>query len=208
MKIDRLTKRGNNVYIYFDIGDRIRISWEIAVKKGLRKGDELSVHDLSSLVDEDNKFRLKNSAFRLLARRAHSVFELRRKLLSKEDNSSIVNSILHELTERDYLNDEKFALEFMEERLAKKKSGIIKIKSELSARGVNKEFIDKAFRQLYNREQLYDTAFKLAEKKVEIIKRKEEDESKIKLKLMNFLQNRGFDFEIIRDVVRNIFGES
>ncbi len=207
MKIVRLVKRGNNVFVYFDEGDRIKISYEIAVKRGLRKDDELNEEIIKSILQEDEKFRIKTSAFRLLARRAHSVFELRRKLLAKCDDKNIVNSIVNELIDREYLNDEKFAFDFTEERLGKKKSGLNKIKAELAARGVKREFIERAVQKFYDREQLVEIARQLAAKKVTALKRKEKDGKKLKLKLMNFLLGRGFDYEVARSVADEIFSE-
>lgn len=207
MKIVRLLKRGNNVFVYFDEGSRIKITYEIAVKSNLRKDDELNETIINSILSEDEKYRIKMSAFRLLSRRAHSVFELRRKLLAKYDNKNIVNSILNELIEREYLDDEKFALDFTEQRLNKKKSGLNKIKAELNARGVKKEFIENAVEKLFDRDQLFEIAFELAGKKLSSLKGREKDGRKIRMKLMNFLYARGFDYEIVRSVSDKIYKE-
>lgn len=201
MKITRLVKRGNYVYIYFAEQPYAKISYEIVVKSGLRKDDELTDDVWNEIVKEDEIYRLRNSAFRLLSRRAHSVSELRKKLKAKFDNVKAIESIITELIERDYLNDEKFAFEFMESRLARKKSGVNKIRAELMARGVPKKFIEAAVEQLADTEELTATAKELALKKLKVLRKKEDSTIKLKSKLYSFLQNRGFSFEICKSVV-------
>ncbi len=204
MKLIRQVKKGNNVFLYFEDAERIKLSYEIAVKAGLRKGDDVSEEEISSLIFSDTQHRIKNSAFRLLARRSHSEKELRDKLNTKFENRHLVDKIIEELKQRDYLDDYKFAIEFAELKLDKKKFGTNKLKAELIKRGVSRQIIEKVIHECVNEEQQLESAKELARKKINQIKRKEDDPQKIKLKLSNFLASKGFDYSIIKEVISSL----
>ncbi len=77
-----------------------------------------------------------DTGLRLLARREHSVRELRTKLASRGFEPDVIDRTLNELVERDLLSDERFAAAFVRSRL-ERGQGPLKIRSQLKQRGVS-----------------------------------------------------------------------
>ena len=82
-----------------------------------------------------------DTALRLLARREHSVAELRTKLASRGHEAGAVEDVLNELARRGLLSDERFAEAFLRSRL-ERGQGPLKIRAQLRVRGVASGLID------------------------------------------------------------------
>ena len=80
---------------------------------------------------------------RLLARREHSVRELRTKLSARGHPAGEIGSALDELAERGLVSDERFAEAFLRSRL-ERGQGPLKIRAQLRERGVAGALIDAA----------------------------------------------------------------
>ena len=80
---------------------------------------------------------LYNVALRALARRAHSIHEMRRKLGRYTHNELLVRVVLARLKENGHLDDRVFARQFTSQRIATRKQGPFRITHELRARGVS-----------------------------------------------------------------------
>lgn len=89
---------------------------------------------------------LRERALDLLSRREHSEGELSRKLLEKGGESSEIAALLNELKERGYLDDRRFAENFLRYRESKS-WGRDRFRQELTLRGVSKEIAEEALRQ-------------------------------------------------------------
>ena len=79
----------------------------------------------------------------LLARREHSVTELRTKLASRGYAPDEIGGALEELVERGLLSDQRFADAFLRSR-RERGQGPLKIRAQLMQRGVRSELIDAA----------------------------------------------------------------
>ncbi|MGH9680371.1 MAG: regulatory protein RecX [Candidatus Acidiferrales bacterium] len=87
---------------------------------------------------------LYTAAVNALARRAHSVHEMRKYLESRAENKSAVDSILARLKDHKYLDDERYARQFTRMRSEVRKQGAFRIARELRARGVPDRHIEAA----------------------------------------------------------------
>ena len=81
-------------------------------------------------------------AVRLLARREHSTFDLRQKLLRRGFSSHLVESTLQQVRENDFLSDKRYAEICVRNRLCKG-DGPIKIRSYLSSHGISRNLISE-----------------------------------------------------------------
>lgn len=79
--------------------------------------------------------RLRTRALDLLSRRDHSELELKRKLLQKGADASEVVSLFEEFRARGYLDDRRFAENFVQSRRGKS-WGPRRFRQELMARGI------------------------------------------------------------------------
>jgi regulatory protein len=102
-----------------------------------------------------------DAGLNLLSRRAHSRFEVRRKLGRRGYREEEVESAVLRLTELGYLNDRAFA----EGHVRRRSSGLgrLALSAELAARGVDREVADAALGDLDAERQLA-SASRLAER--------------------------------------------
>jgi regulatory protein len=201
MKIIKIAKKGmNNVEIHFDDGNALILSYEIFLKNGLRKNDEVSESHFSFLKSENEKYMIKQKSYNYLARRLHSEKELRLKLLKNRYNTDLIDEALDELKKLNYLDDEKFAYEFVEEK-SKRGWGKNKIKAALISRGLQSKIINKVLDEEIDNALEYEKAFELANKKLRILSGRNFEVIKLKQKINAFLVSKGFDFDVIREVV-------
>src|SRR5512135_2958704 len=89
----------------------------------------------------------KNTAFALLARRAHTRSEIRRKLLLRGFPASDVEACLDDLASRGWLNDAATAASLVSSR-SRGGRGRGRIASELAAKGVSRKDADAALAAL------------------------------------------------------------
>ena len=139
---------------------------------------------------QDSLIRVK--AMDLLARREHSFFELKSKLLKKDFEEEKIEKELNQLVEDKLLSDSRFTEAFISSRKDQGK-GPLRIQSELKERGVDEALIGSHLVNVDENEWL-KIAYDALEKKLG--KGKQVDYDK-KLKFMRFLSNRGFkDFQV------------
>ena len=205
MRVTRIIKKGkNDVTICFDDDNFLILATEVFLKSGLKKNDEISEDRFSFYIEENKKHHIRQRAFRLLGRRQHSVAELRNKLWNKNYDMALINEVLSELSEKNYLNDKNFADAFAEEKLKIKKWSERRLKSELIKKGINPDIISEVLNHRVSPEESFENAYNVAKKKYESLKKRNLEPNEIKHKLSTFLISRGFDYEIIKKACSEI----
>jgi len=84
------------------------------------------------------------AAIQGLARRSYSVYEMRIYLERRADDKSAVKQVLDRLKEHDYLDDARYARQFVRLRADNRKQGAFRIARDLRARGVADRHIEAA----------------------------------------------------------------
>ena len=128
--------------------------------------------------------------------RCHS--EVIDKLYSLGIRKTDQDQIIATLIEENYLNEERFAIAYAGGKFRVKQWGKIKIRSELKKRRISDYCINKALKQIEDKEYL-QTIKKLANKYFSSLKG--EQDSFAKKKTIDFLMQRGFEGEIIYGII-------
>ncbi len=204
MKIIQIVKKdSSNAEIYFDGGIKFVVSMEVIFNNGLRKDDEISEDQFFLLEYENQKYLIKKNALRFLARRHHSVFELKTKLKLKKFSSKVIEEVIAELVKLNLLNDYEFGILYSNERINLKKYGANKIKSDLIKKGLDHSTIKKIIEELGIEENI-ESAKQIAEKKLSNLKKRGVDKSKLKQKLFAFLLSKGYEYDISSQIVSQL----
>jgi len=129
--------------------------------------------------------------------------ELRQKLslwgFSEEDSDALISDLISNR----FLDEERFASAFVSGKFRIKKWGVIKIKSHLSQKRISNYSIQKALKEI-DRDEYWDTLLSLTIKKQkELVK--EKDPWQKKVKVMRFLQSKGYESDLIQDAVKTVF---
>lgn len=130
--------------------------------RGLRVGDEVGAAELAALERDDEAWRARDSALRLLAHRARATQELRDRLLRKGFAADIVEACLERLGERGYLDDRAFAESFVRERVRLRPRGRARLLQELRAHGVARDAAEAAVDAVFAEASMSDAALALA----------------------------------------------
>ena len=139
---------------------------------------------------------IKAANFCAYQERTHK--EVRNKLYELEVFGDESEAIITWLIENNYLNEERFARLFAGSKFRQKKWGRIKIRQELKMRGVS-DYCLKAGMSEIDGDDYMITLQEIIEKKSKDIK----DSNKliIKQKLVKFALSRGFENDLVFDVV-------
>jgi len=174
---------------------------------GIKTGAEYTVEELAELENESQFGKLYTRSLEYVLIRPRSQRELRDYLYRKTRDTrtkmgTIKKGVSPELTERvfnrlldkGYLDDEKFARFWVENRNTRKGSSLRKLQSELMAKGVERSIIERA---------LQDTDRSDTDELQKIILKKASRYSD-EQKLMAYLVRQGFSYDDVKQAIRSL----
>ena len=136
-------------------------------------------------------------AIRRLARRDHSVAELRQALVERDHDPAEVDQALERLARERYLDDAGFAERFARSRMAHQGLGSLRVRQGLRQRGVDRGTIDagiaRALREVDEREVLDGLARRYWRQHARV------EPAQRLPRLWAFLLRRGFAPGLVRD---------
>ena len=141
------------------------------------------------------KAAVKIKRFCAYQERSHQ--EVRDKLCSLGVGRKDAESLLSQLIEEGYLNEERFAIQFAGGKFRIKQWGKRKIAQALKERKISPYCIKKSLQQIDEADYL-KTLQKLAERKWEQLEGEQSPLAK-KRKLQDYLLQKGFEYDLIRD---------
>jgi regulatory protein len=109
-----------------------------------------------------------------------------------------IDLLIIELVQFNFLNEERYARSFARGKFRIKKWGKLKIRMALKKRDVYFKYIDLAMLEIDDKTYLI-TLKELLQKKNDILK--ETNSYKRKIKLIRYLMNRGYEYDLIHDVL-------
>jgi len=205
MKISKIEKqkKENRYSIFLDGEFEFGIYKDTVLKFGLRTKDELSEEKIDEIKDYDEYYAGKRIALRFLSYRQRSEREIRDKLRSKKISNSNIDKIITTLSELNLINDEQFAKLFLDSYLRKKPMGGRLISIKLLEKGIKKDIIGKVLTENYNEAEELEKCNELLKKYIKKVKSKNEMEKK--RKCYQYLLSRGFDNELVREIISSHF---
>lgn len=132
--------------------------------------------------------------------RCHS--EVKTKLYSFGLNKNEVEEITYQLITENYLNEERFAIMYAGGKFRMKQWGKNKIKQFLKFKQVSDYCIKKALKEI-DEKDYRNTFYKLADQKIKSLKGEKNIFTK-KRKLQDFLIRRGYESQLITEVVNDL----
>ena len=110
-----------------------------------------------------------------------------------------IDQITVHLIENDFLNEERFAIEYTRGKFRIKKWGKVRLRNELRRRDISKYIIENALDKI-DRDTYFETFNALSEKKWQQLD-DEQNISRRKRKLFDYLQYRGWEKHLIYDKI-------
>lgn len=148
--------------------------------------------NLSELVE-----RAYSKALKFLSYRPRSQKEIEDFLVKKKFDKDIIAVLIERLIELKFVNDEDFAKWWIEQRQQYRARSKRVIKQELRFKGIAQELIEKF---LDEGESDFAIALAIFNKRKNKLRNLSPDE--FKKKTIEFLQRRGFSWDIIKEVIK------
>jgi regulatory protein len=153
----------------------------------------------------ETETELYDVAVRALARRAHSVHEMKRKLERRSDNKLLVQLVMARLKENGQIDDARYAKQFARQRTEGRKQGKFRVARELRARGVPDRHIEAALEESAKATDEGAMVRQRIERKLRSF-RGEIDEKKM-ASMYRSLLRAGFSADVVRRELRAVTRE-
>jgi len=168
----------------------------------LRVGQDLSDEKIAALQNEDAREVAYTKALRFLGYRPRSVQEVRENLHKHEIPETVIDEVLARLQETNLLNDQKFAQMWVENRSTFRPRSRRALALELRLKGLEDEVVQETLNEYVDENAL---ALEAARKYLRKVQRLEWPD--FRQKLGGFLGRRGFSYEVIAPVLRQVWNE-
>lgn len=192
--IQQQVKRPERYSIFVDGKYSFSFGESALLEQGLRIGQELSEQEVHELKKRSSDDKIYNAAIRYIAMRQRSEWEITSYLERKSAEPALQTQILNKLSDYGYVDDEKFAAAWVENRRLLRPISKRKLQQELKVKRVSNEVIEKVLQG--------DETDELAVLKALIIKKQPRYPDR--LKLMQYLARQGFQYDDIKTAISEL----
>jgi regulatory protein len=171
------------------------------VQRGLKRGvvlDEAAVRELEALAESE---KATEAALNFVSYRPRAEREVRDRLRQRNFSPGAIDYAVEKMRGWNYLDDTAFAAFWVDNRVEHSPRGRRALASELRAKGVDRDVVDQVLEDTDLSE--HDAALDLARKRIRSLSSL--DEQTQKRRLSAYLGRRGYDWEVIRPVLNELF---
>ena len=136
--------------------------------------------------------KILNRMAAMCSRREYCEYDIREKLKKSQLEDSDITTVIKELKERNFINDERFATAYAKDKFQFNGWGKRKIAMMLSFKNIDDDTISNAINNI-EQDPYKEKCLALLKSKAKSIKA--ENLSELKNKLLRFSIGRGFDYE-------------
>jgi len=143
-------------------------------------------------------------AFDLLARKAWSTRELCQRLRRRGAAPDVARVVVEDLESRGYLDDEAFARWWAQARAQGRRVGSLRLRQELSAKGIARELAAAAIDAAFGEASERDRALEAGRRRLPVLVRAAP--ARAPARLSSYLLRRGYPPHVVRLVVKRLLG--
>jgi len=199
MRVEKYSKiSGNRYKVYFESGGVATLYDDVIIKYELLLNPNLSEHVFMELVAYNEALSVYYKAIKYLGVKMRSALEVSKYLSKLGYSEDLINSTVLKLNNEGYLSEDAYAKAYINDQVNLSSNGLYKIRRNLVELGIAEDIIDKHL-------NCFDVSFwnermiKIVDKKITFTKN--ESSKKIKEKLINYLNNLGYEMnEVIKYV--------
>jgi len=200
-KMSRGRSREKRVNISLDGKFTFSLLGEVAVKEGLKVGQELSASQVEALANSDRFHRCLNTASHYLSYRPRSEAEIRHRLQRHGFDSDCTEKVLARLREQGLVDDTTFARFWKENRESFSPRSRRLTSQELQRKGLDNSIIE----QITSEVDDGDSAYRAAISKARRLSPSEYHD--FRRRLGEYLRRRGFGYDVIDDTIKRVWKE-
>jgi regulatory protein len=158
----------------------------------------------------DSEPALYEAAIKILTRREHSVYEMKKALIRRTADEELIQKVIERLKQNGLIDDARYAKQFARQRVQFRKQGKYRIASDLRARGVRDRHIQPAVTEAASDSDEAAMVRQRLERKMRLFagskKGSELDNKKI-ASLYRSLLRSGFSADTVRRELRRLMRE-
>ena len=203
ISIERVKRQKSWYELCLDNGSSFAVNDEIILKYLLKTGKTLSNDELTRVRSQSEYLYLKKKALDILARRRITEKEIRNKLKPVKSSASHIDKVITELKKLGFIDDYSYAVSLIQSSLSGSPRSVRYIRQKMYQKGVPSETADKAINDELSDYNEYEAALKLGQKKHKPVTSL--PELKAKKRIADFLRGRGFNWDVINEVINNLF---
>ena len=188
--------------VVFEDETKLLLNYNIFEKYKVSVDMDFSEDEILEMKYFSDIERAKSRAINYISGKLKTKYEVRLKLKENGFAEEIIDEVLNILEKEEYLNDKIYCEIFIEDKRKLNGYGKNKIKSLLIQKGISKNIFED-FLDEFEYDEEFDNALKMGIKKLNLLSN-EEDKFKKKQKIINYLAYRGFGFDVINDVLKEI----
>lgn len=188
--------------VVFEDETKLLLNYNIFEKYKVSADMDFSENEILEMKYFSDIERAKSRAINYISGKLKTKYEVRLKLKENGFAEDVIDEVLDILEKEEYLNDKVYCEIFIEDKKKLNGYGKNKIKSLLIQKGISKNIFED-FLNEFEYDEEFDNALKMGIKKLELLSN-EEDNFKKKQKIINYLTYRGFGFDVINDVLKEI----
>jgi regulatory protein len=184
-----------NVYL----NDEFAFGISKFVAAWLSVGQTISEDKLKELVDQDEREKAYQTALGFIGYKDRTKLEISKRLEKAGFTAEIIQRTISELEDKEYINDQRFAQQWVEIRSESKPRGRYLLMLELKKKGVDESVISEVLVNIPDEEEL---AREFGKKYIH--KLSEVDNEVFVKKMTGALLRKGFSYSVTKEVVGNL----
>jgi regulatory protein len=196
--------------IYLNDGREILSYIDFIVKFKVKVGKQLTEEQIKEMKSESEVILAKEIAYRFISYKPRTLKEVSDKLKAKGFQSDLVSKVVEELKNYGFINDLEYARNFVLNKSRSKTLGELALRRELLSKGISSEIVDEVLSERENLIDEFEIALDLAQgklKQIKSLKKRKKGRDEYKRRIYEFLLRRGFKFETINRVMREVFDD-
>jgi regulatory protein len=201
-KIIAARKRGK-CFLCFNDDSSILIERDLIFEYELSKNMVVSQTFLQDILHREELINAKKVGLSYATYALRTEKQVRLKLRDSGFGELIIVQVIDFLKDFNYLSDEVFAENFIKAKINRKYYGYLRLKRELSEKGIHEHIINSYLPKFYTKDIALDTARKSAERKLRSISFREEKKKKTQVK--DHLFRQGFSLDLIQVILKELF---
>jgi regulatory protein len=201
-QIETQKRNENRVSIYLDGSFAFGIAREVLIQNRLHEGDELSKKDIEDILLVEEIRAAKDKALRFLSYRDRSVLELTAKLADRDFSEWVIDIVVRDFLRVGLLDDDRFARAFAQTMMTQKPVAKRLLMHHLKMKGIEGESARLAVEEAYQGRTEAGVAGELASRRLERLGKGMDLRGK--KRISDFLARRGFAWETIRTVLKDL----
>lgn len=201
-KIIAARKRGK-CFLCFNDDSSILIERDLIFEYELSKNMVVSQAFLQDILHREELINAKKLGLSFATYALRTEKQVRLKLRDSGFGELIIKKVIDFLKDFNYLSDEIFTENFIKAKINRKYYGYLRLKKELSDKGINEHIINSYLPKFYTQDIALETARKSAERKLRSISFREDKKKKTQVK--DHLFRQGFSLDLIQVILKELF---